>query len=77
VAKEKKKKETSWVKYNTSGHYRWRRYNQYLLQHVFYFVLLVRTRGLLNVVINSFTAIDITLSLSIMPVFSLSNFAKN
>jgi len=26
VAKEKKKKETSAVKYNTSGHYRGRRY---------------------------------------------------
>jgi len=31
VAKEKKekKKETSAVKYNTSGHYRGRRYNKY------------------------------------------------
>jgi len=32
VAKEKKKKETSAVKYNTSGHYRGRRYNQFWCQ---------------------------------------------
>jgi len=29
--KEKKKKETSAVKYNTSGHYRGRRYNYHLV----------------------------------------------
>jgi len=48
VAKEKKKKETSAVKYNTSGHYRGRRYNEWVKKCMEYEVEGIRPSGRLG-----------------------------